>query len=73
MVLNPMNKWMLWGTHPYFWVDTHICLFELVSTFPVETPGPPLGENSDPINVNAPFFFSSAKAEVEEVTGHGGD
>ena len=21
---NPMNKWMIWGVFPYFWVDTHM-------------------------------------------------
>ena len=21
---NPMNKWMIWGAHPYFWFNTHV-------------------------------------------------
>ena len=24
---KPMNKWMIWGAHPYFWKHPYSCVF----------------------------------------------
>ena len=34
---NPMNKWMIWGVFPYFWVDTHVFLPR--RNQPISSPG----------------------------------
>ena len=31
---NPMNKWMIWGAHPYFWFNTHLIKLEYYLVMP---------------------------------------
>ena len=38
---NPMNKWMIWGAHPYFWKHPSYGCFFIRNTLP-ETDGSPL-------------------------------